>query len=408
MSDLHEDYGQWRLVSLVTALRQVLLEGPAGDGGGPVSEACPDASRRLAFLTSVMEELTDRGLDADSLIRYGLLPEVLAPIVGSIVVAQLLGDADAVAFERERVAIDVEGWRRAFGLARESVRALNGRLNRSEDEVAIKSLLFDALRDIPSVLDLGVSWVFTADIVDIFTLEPPTPNELDADIRKASVDEEVIAQYRWIVDRFSTTFIHQWATPSLHSEYRWSQGFGSPPCSVELMTERPVPQVELEREIARRAVLEPANSHDASQLITQVNRHALSFLKDGRAREAVALFEFVCHEQPENAEALNNLGFCLFPESPQRSLEYLEKANRLGYQPRVVNIYNRMCCYIANGEPRVAIREAERYWEGPESRAVPATLWVPDSDGKWTLQGVISAEEQLSKLATYAADSNSS
>ena len=103
MSESGADLTQWSIVSLVTALRAVLLEGPAGDGDGPVSQVCPNNERRLAFLLGVMDELTDRGLDADSLVRYGLLPEVLAPVLGTLVIAHLLGDDVGASFERESV-----------------------------------------------------------------------------------------------------------------------------------------------------------------------------------------------------------------------------------------------------------------------------------------------------------------
>jgi hypothetical protein len=138
MSESGKNFGQWRLVSLVTALRAVLLQGPAGDGDGPVARACPDGERRLSFLRTVMDELTDRGLDADSLVRYGLLPEVLAPVLGTLVVVQLLGDDDASSFEQERSAIDVEGWRRAFGLSGDRAQAFNRAM---DDPQSLRQLL---------------------------------------------------------------------------------------------------------------------------------------------------------------------------------------------------------------------------------------------------------------------------
>jgi hypothetical protein len=171
------------------------------------------------------------------------------------------------------------------------------------------------------------------------------------------------------------------------------------------MEERPIERSELEPEIARRTIHETALSVTTDRLAAQVQTHARSFLLEGRPREAAALFEFVCREQPENADALNNLGFCLIPESPRDALQYLERANRLGYAPQIINIYNRMCCHIAVGRFRVAIREAERYWGevGQESGAVAATLWSPGSDGTWVLRGVHNTRDQLAELAAYAA-----
>src|SRR6266508_1549303 len=113
MSDSEEDdLRAWHIVSLVTALREVLGEGPAGDGNGPVSRLCPDTDRRLAFLHAVIDELGDRGLDAHSLIRYGLMEEVLSPVLGTLMAAELLED-DAL----DARGVDAEAWRRTFGLA---------------------------------------------------------------------------------------------------------------------------------------------------------------------------------------------------------------------------------------------------------------------------------------------------
>ncbi len=407
MSESGQDLQQWRLVSLVTALRAALLEGPAGDGDGPVSQACPDSERRLSFLHAVMDELTDRGLDADSLVRYGLLPEVIAPVLETLVVTQLLGAEAASVFERDRSVIDVEGWRRAFGLSGDRAAAF-GRIleDPGELEATVKRVIYEAIYDVASVLGPVVGWIFATPIDDVLTLRSPSSEELESVLLSGTtVGPEILADYRWIVDRFSTTFFGQWATESLHSEYRWAQGLVTPPCSVTLMQERPIELPELEPEIARRTVHDTTRGQTGDRLAAQVQNHAKSFLMEGRSREAAALFEFVCREQPENAEALNNLGFCLIPDSPKVALQYLERANRLGYAPRVINVYNRMCCHIAAGRPRVAIREAERYWEeAPEPTAVAATLWVPEANVAWALRGVRSARDQLAKLAAHAVE----
>lgn len=406
MSESDEDLTQWRLVSLVTALRAVLLQGPEGDGDGPVSRVCPDGERRVAFLGDVMDELTDRGIDADSLVRYGLIAEVLAPVLATLVVLQLLNAKDAALFERERSTIDVEGWRQVFGLTGERAHAFEKVLeDPAELEAAIKRVLSEALHDVSSALGPVVSWVFTAPIKDVLTLRPPRVTELEELlVTDPVVDHEVILEYRWVVERFSTTFFGQWSTKSLHLEYLWIQGLGTPPCAVNLMQERSIARHSLESEITRRTVLEKPVGPTTDRLAMQVQNHAKSFLAEGRFREAAALFEFVCREQPDNAEALNNLGFCLIPESPKVALEHLEKANRLGYSPQVINVYNRMCCHIAGGRLRAAVREAERYWDEPgEANAVAATLWCPGTEAGWILRGVHDARGQLSVLAEYAS-----
>jgi hypothetical protein len=352
-----------------------------------------------------MTELTDRGLDGDSLVRYGLFPELLAPVFGTLVAAQLIDDGES-RFGQERSSIDLEGWRRVFGLGDTEPEAPERLSDPDQLEEAIKRVLFGALNDALSALGPVVAWVFSAEIDDVLMLKPPSSAKLE-DLWSSgpTVGPELMPEYRWIIDRFSTTFYSLWATESLHMEYRWTQSLATPPCSVGLMLERPIGRSEIEPEIARRTVHEAQRDSATDRLNAQVFRHAKAFLLDGRSREAAALFEFVCREQPSNADALNNLGFCLIPESPRIALQHLEEADRLGYSPRVVNVYNRMCCHIAINHPRDALREARRYHEdSAEPNAVPATLWSLGVDGTWVLEEIQDARDQIAMLTSHAVN----
>src|SRR5690606_35111907 len=146
---------------------------------------------------------------------------------------------------------------------------------------------------------------------------------------------------------------------------------------VGMMDERRVDVNEINAEIARRttnnasggmgrpavALQTPGgrlsvNLTRQESLAAKVDPHARAYLRERRVREAAALFEFVTKEEPKDAAALNNLGFCQIPDNPEVALHNLEKAARLGYRPQAINVYNQICCLMALGRFRAAFKTA--------------------------------------------------
>jgi hypothetical protein len=68
-------YSQRRPVSLITALREALLQGES---------VGPNKPSQAGTLRAVVDELTRKGFDGDSLVRYGLSPELATSVLGQV------------------------------------------------------------------------------------------------------------------------------------------------------------------------------------------------------------------------------------------------------------------------------------------------------------------------------------
>jgi hypothetical protein len=348
---------EWRTVSLVTAARALAeFDGPhLGQG-------------RERLLLACLEELTRRGLDGESLLRFGLGPELLAPLFFRQVVAPVMGPehtarADELMAQR---GIDLDGWADLLGQPSTPVNAAS---------------LAEAIG--PAVL-----WVLAAPVGRLMTLKAPTPDELSEAIDRDAPDSALLEQYRWLVDRFSTTRIQDWELTSLHLEYRFTVGELPHPCSDDLMADREVSLDELNAEIARRAVHpRPAPSAPyGSVLAHQMQRQAVDLLQNGRRREAAALFEFAVTQDSSDSLARNNLGFCLLPDDPESALKHFQVAQTLGYVPIVVNVYNQVLALRILRRAREALLFAERHWSSVSAgRVHGGVLWRQVGDGSLKL-----------------------
>ncbi len=177
------------------------------------------------------------------------------------------------------------------------------------------------------------------------------------------------------------------------------------------MRDRLVSGEELNGEIARRAASGLPTSPDervaglagmGNTLTKKMQQRAVELLEVKRFREAATLFEFAVGEDPTDASAINNLGFCLTPESPHEALRFLQRAYKLGYSPNSINVYNRALCHVLIGEHRVALNLIKDEW--PSAEDCSSVLWVIGESGLELKTGA-SCRLQLARLAANAARS---
>jgi hypothetical protein len=355
------------------------------------SDANPDA--RVHAFEAASRELTRRGLDAESLVRYGMPNEIAAVIMGLLFMEELgLEDPDLA---RQR-GVDLEAWRAALG-------PVPG-LNRDNKEISAQRLHEIAVGYARNYVPAIFSWIATAPLTSLVMLSPPEASQLVQPVLCVGGDKKLRERYAWLVDRFSTTSLRNWLTTSLQYEYRWQEGAEPPPCPEELMMERELERDELNAELARRSALSIGGDPDPeSVLASELDSHARTLVKQGRHHEAAALFEFAVLRRPYDPEVRNNLGFCLIPENPGEAIKDLEAAAHMGYGPAAVNVYNRACCYLALGQPRVAMAVSEEYWAIKASNPDGAMLWHWASDSDWTLASVDDANVALADLMMRVA-----
>lgn len=386
LTDVSSPEPTWGTVSLVRALKELVRRDPEA-----VVRKTTDA-RLLKAMANMADELTRRGLDANSLLRYGLFPELVGGVVSFVLPG--LSEPDVPSLSQNRVT----GWRNLVEprLAQAGVALPTRLINlRTDDIGAIVAVAVPVI----------IPWIMTAPIADLYALTPPPATEPGDLGDLPPIDVELLKEYRWAVDRFSETRLQDWDSASLHLEYRWTMGEHPAPCPPELMADRPVHRDALEQEITRRTVAPVGSGREWPEvhqsLAQRMQRQAVGFLRDGQHREAAALFEFAAAEAPADASAANNLGFCLIPEDPEVARQHLERAAQLGYQPAVINAYNRALCAMLLREPAKSLRIAEEMWnEG--CAAEPAYLWKVEG-GSLSLAERVDARFELACIAHSAA-----
>lgn len=135
-------------------------------------------------------------------------------------------------------------------------------------------------------------------------------------------------------------------------------------------------------------------------LLAEMTSHTRELLMSGRRGEAAALFGFAVQQWPDDSTAHNNLGFCLILDDPARALSHLTTAARQGYEPLVINIYNRVCCHVGLRQPRAALEVAEEFWQTrPPDWNDPGsgTLWLRSGE-TWELALEADARQALLDL----------
>ncbi|RBQ21874.1 hypothetical protein DP939_04155 [Spongiactinospora rosea] len=338
-------------------------------------------------------ELSARGLDALSLARYGMRSEVAEIVIGILMIkAVYQGETEDLPGTEELPGVDIARWHAALGVPPLQPASPLPR--------GFTWLAYSKEQIFPSISRIH-RWIEAVPLDDLVSLAPPRNGELPSSAGETA-DHGLIEHYTWAVDHFATTFYTEWRTKSLHLALRWLDGDAVPPCPDELMHDRPISRGEIEAEIAKRAVYgEPETGSSEPSLVHEMTRHADGLLRQGRHREAAAVFEFGTRHRPDDPTLRNNLGFCLIPEDPREALRHLQAAGDMGYKAPLTNAYNQMCCFAGIGRSRAALNVAESAWNLPVTHHTPGGhLWRRKDEGGWEL---FDCDDTRSSLAGLAA-----
>jgi hypothetical protein len=334
LADAGLPVNQWKTTSLIFGvLRHVMF---------PSDERAPASDVDL-----LIAQLLERGVDAEGLVRNGMSPLIAGAIVLAVIVtaeaASIGGEAPPVEAPTEWVSL----------------------LESSAPDTG------ERIRERLASLPRLTTWVHAAPLDEILNWQAPKPEEF-RDLSDASLTR--FDPNQWLVERFTRTYLDGWSTESLHHEWRYLHAQVLAPCSPAVMAERRIDERDLSCEIAHRAV-------DAPKTTSQVPLHgyvdrAAALLGEGRRHAAADMFKIVTEVDKDHTEALNNYGFCILPDDPERALTALRSAAQKGWGTEPVNIANRVLALATLGRRTAALQLAEEHFtNGAESRFGSGYLW---------------------------------
>jgi hypothetical protein len=358
-----------RTAALLFELRRHLCD--------PPDDSMQTRRERIAECCS---ELSRRGFDADFMIRHGLGAEVAMAILLGVVMPTLVASIAKEHGDRlPKLAPAPPEWR--------DLLLPDLDVDRPEAHLAAVAAQMGAMIGGEHPL---IAWVSTAAMDDL--VDWTAPSELPAMGRVDYVAEA--ATHRWLVDRFLATYYEDWATPSLHLEWRYLHGEVLPPCPHEALGVRRTTANEIAPLIADRATKD-----ERQKVPTPLSRYvyaAVETLRSGSRMTAASLFEIVIKFEPTNAEAHNNFGFCVLPDRPADALYHFERSAALGWAQHPFVLVNRIYALAKIGRVTSALELADEFFNlFGMSMPIRGWMWTLDEEPKLL---------DIEDLACYAKD----
>jgi hypothetical protein len=349
-----------------------------------IPHADDQVDMRAGAIQGCLRRLNEFGVDGENLVRYGMCHRASLAIYVTL-----------IASEPSRLGqlIDVDRWRVLL-----HVNDISAVVEGAEAE-ALQAQVRERVAHVPHQLD---RWVMNARLADVLNWVAPSDEEWGRICLEPSPVSEVVEAYEWLWRRNVVAELERWAMPSLILEYRWRHkqqvGLFS---ELALDADGPAPDL-LNAAIARRAA-EPHDTSEIDAVFWALQDAAVEYLKLGKFSAAVALFEFHHGRFPNDARALNNMGFCLMPTSPSKALHWLEMAMEYGYSDIPINTYNQCCCLERLNRAGEALDKAEAYWQRLRPPKVyPGYLWTLKGRD-WELSGDDDPDALIVELAIRAA-----
>lgn len=344
---------------------------------GRVPESPTEAEARRIGIDRAMAHLRTLEVDADSLIRFGFASTLAGHVISGLLIGASLRKEHASAADW----FNAEHWAKLFQIPHE---VLGEWLLEEPTPQRVEVIDSHLSRAFPAVLQ----WMHYAPLAKVIDVVAPSVAELEAAKAHPSVEETVLEQYTWIVERNTEPDLRKWDTASLHREYALVNASDGPITGSPLIQDSMVEPASLNSEIAARAVQGAHRRFSPDEeLLFQIQAHAQTLLRSDRHREASALFDFYAKNHPEDATAWNNAAFCKLPVNPEEAHHGLLVAERKGFAPLAVLVHNIACCLAILNREGEALDRLEFYWHRElEDYPVPATLWRQEN-GNWAIYG---------------------
>ena len=394
---------QWSMQSLLYRLKELVQTPPWTFS--EVNES------RIEQISNITHLLSARGLDLNRHLDTAIRLQVRMSLF------QLIAPSQIAKFED---SIKVEVWREYITEAIETIESI--------ESIAKKSLTPSAKKDNSLLFRTHVALGLWADHISLDSIIAwEVPAQKFSEILKSppdmKFDEAFINDKRngkWLVDRFTETYIDRWDTESLCREWSFIHGQIAPPCSPFELKSREVKVSALSQEMSDRLVRVNKNQssrvktlqtpeHQTGLMTSQLVKPAVGFLSQGRFIEAQALFEAILQMDPSDPDANNNLGFCLIPQNPELSLKYFDECEKLtGKRSELLSV-NRMLALASLGRRTIVTAIATT-----EFGLDPSVCELTDykSDGSsgaylWNIDSILDRSDavldQVSDFQKYAS-----
>lgn len=333
---------QWRLPSLLKGLVEEVSCRPPLD-----SKLRKERRDHIEEIISIVEE---HGINFEDQLLSNLRPFIGASAVASIF--RFYGD--------ENVSAEKDLWS----------------IFLKEQFDKTKSPVRDTVEDFMDIIFLVTKWSYTASYDDLIAWIPPKQTESS----ELTITEELeIDLYGgWMMDRFTETYLDRWSIDSLRKEWLYLHGKEQAPCLSSDMNIRKVPKDKIAKIMADR--LTTGQTHSRASLVYELVAPSLEFIREGRRKEAAALFEASIRIDPANADAYNNLGFCILPDDSKKALKYFKKALDLGgTHNRHIHIANRILAFSILGKRESVLKEARDFTCPDWSKGQVTYMWKVES-----------------------------
>ncbi|MYF45451.1 MAG: hypothetical protein F4223_03250 [Rhodobacteraceae bacterium] len=336
----------WRLAAVLVGLTELVESPPPEDPGQAID--------RLAEIDELLGQVEARGLPFE----MHVLPQ-LRSAVGHAVFRQYFLAAPQ---ETRGAASIPSDWLLAVKQHIESVNA---------DPEPTKEAMSQGFE---GILSTTMNWAMAASWDQLVVWSPPSPSHTDDSLSQL----HMVEGDTWITERFTRTYLSEWSVAALRSEWRYLHGQLLPPCDSSEMRVREISASDLAKVMADRL---GADRRPSERLIDMLVRPAVKFLEDDRRTEAAALFEAALRLDPRNANALNNLGFCLLPDDPEQALRHLDAAIDTGNADMEISNANRVLALALLGRWTSAcdLAAAHLNRHGDSSPRGPVWLWESSS-----------------------------
>lgn len=362
--DSDRPHADRRTVALVQELHNLLVVPPP---------YVRDKTEHEYDLGEVRRQLSSRGFDVDSFIRFGLGREIALNIAIYSALPIVQSDADVKKIiEKIDIRSDPEdGWSEFL----ETCYRYDTSAPDSESMPKVAYVFTGFTHHIGE-------WAETAALDDILTWRSPTRSGWVPPARPDVADGERETAL-WLCDRFLGTYESDWELSSLHLEWLYLHSRLQAPCSVTAMAERKVDVVKVSMAIAETATdrWRERASDDYESRSSEFANIAIGHLRNDRPELAATIYEALTSINPSDAEAMNNYGFCLIPSDSESAVNVLTKANQLYKNGRLLTIVNLALALHLTGrnDDSYAIATSGAARELPSQRA---WLWSLEADDR--------------------------